>query len=186
MSFGAYSGSLTISSSYNPEAAAISSSLDFPPPQVNNTINAKSAHTLGSGANGINEEAVSILTIAASGSATLNLQSLTDVLGTAAVALTKLKKYLFWLLTAADDTVNGTACSSVTIQGGATNPHTLNLGGTTPTATLYGSSTTVGDKMGWATNSANGITVSPTACNVKVANNDGTNAAAVLYDVGGA
>src|SRR6185312_8003502 len=111
-------------SNYNASFNGPSSGLNFPPISLNNTINAKASHTLGSGVNGINEEAVNILTIAASGSATLNLQSLTDVLGVASVVLTKLKKYLFWLLTAQDDSVNGTPCSSVVIQGGASNPNT--------------------------------------------------------------
>lgn len=128
-----------------------------------------------------NQIASAIYAIAASGNTVINLQSLTNVLGTASVALVRLKGILVRLLSVADDAVNGTACSSVTVGNAATNPNLLFLGGTTPTFTLNN-----GEHLEWSTPGAAGIAVSPSACNLKVLNNDGANAAAVQVSVIGA
>lgn len=187
MGFSTYSGALQITTTCNAQLSGPSSALGFPATVNNASLNAKTSFSTGANVvGGINQEAISILTIAASGSATINLQALTNVLQQASIVLVRLKKYLFWLLSPNDDSVNGTNCSSVVIQGGATNPNTLNLGGTAPTLTLTGVPTGSGGKIGHADDSAAGIAVSATACNIKIANSDGANAAAVFYNVAGA
>lgn len=187
MAFGAYTGSMTISVSDNPSATAPSSSLPFGSTANSTSIQGKTSYTLGGNAVGaVNEVATNILSISASGSATLNLQALTDQLGTTSVVLVRLKRYFFWLLSTTDDTVAGTACTQVTIGAAVTNPNLLNLGGTTPTLILKGGgSTTTGDKAAYTSSTAAGITVSGTALNVLVTNNDGVNAAAVYYNFAG-
>lgn len=180
------SGSMKFQFNYNVGVNGPSSSISFPQTSNNNTITASTTYLLGGNVlSGINEVAVVIQAVAASGTATINLNALTDVVGLAAV-LVRLKSYLFWLLTAADDATNGTSCSSVTVGAAVSNPCTLGMGGTSPTFTLNGGSAGTGDKWGYCTGQAGGITVSGTVKNVLITNNDSVNAAAVLCAFGGA
>lgn len=181
MAYSALTGYLTAQFNWSVSGPVVSSGISFPPAASANTIAFKESYGLGSGAGLINVVACNILTITASSSATLNLGGLTDVLGTTGVVLVRLKEYIFVLLSAAQDSVNGSAASAVVVQGGSSNPNTLNLGGTTPTATL-----TNGDTMAYATTGAAGITVSGSVENVKISNSDGAIAAGVLYGFGGA
>lgn len=73
-----------------------------------------------------------LLTISAGASATVDLTAMTDVLGTAAVAIVRVKAVQFQLLSVAQDSVSGTACSGVTygaLGTAITNSVDLNLGG---------------------------------------------------------
>jgi hypothetical protein len=128
----------------------------------------------------INEVGSKIFSIVASGTATVNLQALADVLGQSA-DLVRVKGLMFQLLSATDDSDNGTACSGVTIGNAGTHPFLGFLGGTTPTITLGN-----GEALGWLSPSANGLAVSSTVCNILITNNDGSNAAAVQVTVLGA
>jgi hypothetical protein len=128
----------------------------------------------------INEVASKIFDISASGTVTVNLQSLLDVLGQT-VVLVRVKGLLFQLLSSADDAENGTACTGVTIGNAGSHPFLGFLGGTTPTITLGN-----GEALGWLTPSANGDAVSSTVCNILITNNDATNPAAVQVTVLGA
>lgn len=175
MAFDAYTGYLQVSFNYNASKNGPSSSLNLPSPNVANTINLKVSYAIGSGAGQVNEAITEILTIAASGSATIDLTVLADVLNTSGVALTKLKAFLFALLSAAQDTINGTACSGIVIGNAATNGNKLNMGAVTDTKIL-----TNGDIDSYATASAAGITVSSTAKSVLVTNSDSGVAAGVL------
>ncbi len=72
-----------------------------------------------------------LLTIVAGGSATLDLTTMTNVLQQSSVAIVRVKAYQFQLLDVADDSTNGTACSSVTygaLGTAVTNSNTLDLG----------------------------------------------------------
>ncbi len=171
----------TAQASWNAAGATVSSSLPFQPPGNTGAFTFTTSYGVGSGLGQIQEVASNILAISASSSATLNLQSLTDVLGTAGVVLTKIKTWLFVLLSAAQDSTNGTIASACVIQGGTSNPNTLSMAGTTPTYTLNNGGVWYHADPGSA-----GVTVSAGAANVKVANSDGANAAAVFYEVGGA
>jgi hypothetical protein len=171
----------TFQSSWSASAAAVSSALPFQANANTGAFTFKISYTVGGGAAQINEIANNILSIAASGNATLNLQSLTDVLGTTGVVLVRAKAWNFVLLSAAQDATNGTACSSVTVQGGASNPNVLSLGGTSPTYTINN-----GGCWKHGDGGASGITVNTGLLNVKVVNNDASNAAAVFYEIAGA
>jgi hypothetical protein len=161
--------------------AQTSTSLAFPPAGAGNTLAFKTAYTLGSAAGEAQIVASLIQAITASSSVTIDLITLTDVLGLSVTAMTKLKAWQFVLLNAVLDTVNGNACSSVVIEGGASNPNTLSLGGTTPTYTLNN-----GAQWGHGDPGSAGVTVSSGACNVKLANQDSSNAAAMLIGLLGA
>ena len=182
MAFDGFSGFLNFQFNYAPSKNGPSSGITFPANGLSNTLTKKISYVLGGNvAGGVNEVALNIVTIAASGNTTLDLTSLTDVLGFASVALVRVKAFFFWLLSAADDSVNGTACSGVTVGNAATNANLLNMGGTTPTFTLGN-----GEVWAWGTGKAAGLTVDATHKNVLITNNDGAVAAAVLYGFAGA
>jgi hypothetical protein len=68
------------------------------------------------------DEAFSVVTtVPPSSSVNIDLTSLTDILNVAGVTLARLKSFMLQLLSAADDGVNGTAASCVTIDGTVTN-----------------------------------------------------------------
>lgn len=123
--------------------------------------------------NGSDESYVGITTVAASGNATLNLQAFKDLVNQTGVSLARVKAYMIWLLSTADDSVNGTLCTGVTING---------TGGTN-LAVLPGITNTTlgnGEAICWGTPSATGAAISATTCNIYIANNDASHAAAVL------
>jgi hypothetical protein len=128
----------------------------------------------------VNEVASLIQSVDASGTATINLQSLLDVVGQT-TALVRVKGLLFQLLSPLDDSTNGTACSGVTIGNAGTHPFLGFLGGTNPTLTLGN-----GEALGWLSPSANGLAVTSTTENILITNNDSVNAAAVQITMLGA
>lgn len=128
----------------------------------------------------IDELASQIFNVTASGTVTVNLQSLLDVLG-ATVSLVRIKGLLFQLLSPADDAANGTACTGVTIGNAGSDPNQMFLGATTHTILLGN-----GEAVAWLSPSANGLAVSSGAKNILITNDDGTNAAAVQVTVLGA
>lgn len=183
--FSSYTGSLTIAFSDSPAGPATASSLPFGTIVNPTNITSKTAYSVGSSTGQVNEVASSILTISSSGAGTLNLQALTDLLGKTSVALVRLKRYGFWLLSPNDDPTVGTSCSSVIVGAATTNTHNLNMGGTLPTFTLYGNPSGTGDKQVWADASSAGVPVSATTCNVLITNEDGSHGAAVFYNAAG-
>src|ERR1700722_615155 len=75
---------------YNVNGTQVSTGLNFPPTNANNTLAFKTSYGLGSGA-GLAQIAVSLIqAITASGNATVNLQSLVDVLGLTVSSMTAL------------------------------------------------------------------------------------------------
>ncbi len=73
-----------------------------------------------------------LLTISGGASATLDLTTMTDILGTATVAIVRVKACQFQLLSVAQDSTSGTACSGITygaMGNAVTNSVQLNLGG---------------------------------------------------------
>ena len=136
----------------------------------------------GGGTGACDEVARGVLNIAANTSTTLNLASLTDVLNQT-VTLVRLKKYVFVLLSVAQDPIAGTNCSSVTIGNAAALPHPLDMSANTTTKTLGNGGVTA-----WASANAAGVAVNTNTggCAIKVANNDLTNTASVYYSLAGA
>ena len=161
---------------------APASSLSLPSTQNSGQTTKKISFVTGGNiARGANEFASFFNTITAGGSLTINLQSLTDILGFTGIVLLRVKGYRLWLLSVADDATNGTVASSVTIGNAGANPFPFELGAGSQTRTLQN-----GDSISYETGSAAGLAVSAGALNVKIQNNDGGNAACVLFDIFGA
>ncbi len=183
MAINTLTGTLTVADQWSATGALVNSALPFGAVTNAQTISLKVLWpTTGAGAGACNEEATGIQALPANTSATINLQSLTDVLGTSAVALVRLKKYVFCNLSVTQDSTAGTNCSSVTVGNAATFPHPLDMSVNTTTKLLYN-----GDLTSYGTNTANGIAVNTNTggYNIKLANNDLTNAAAVFYSLSG-
>ena len=83
------------------------------------------------------------------------------------------------LLNAVQDSVNGTACTGVTVGAAGSNPNLMFLNSTTPTFGLLN-----GDVIAYGTTTAAGITVSSSHCNVLITNTDSGHGAAVLASFG--
>ena len=125
---------------------------------------------------GSNEAYFLLSSIAASGTLTLALNSLTDVCNQAAVNFVRLKAWRFHLLAATDsapDGTSGTACSGVTI-GGGSNPFAFGQASATAFTLNNGS------RWGVCDGSANGYAVGGSAYNINITNLDATNAAKLL------
>lgn len=155
---------------------------DYQP--LTNATNISKKSTLGTSANnnalgGANELASFVQSISASSSATIDLTSLTNILQATGVSLARVKAVVIRLLSATDDSVIGTAASSITIGNNASNDWTSQSGtGWLGTAT----STFVipnGGVLAFATANAGGVLVDATHKIIKVANADASLAAKV-------
>jgi hypothetical protein len=125
---------------------------------------------------GADELYVSLVTAAASGSVTITISNITDACGQTGIAFARLKYWRFQLLSLSDDSVNGTACSSVIIGNAASHPFGFTFGGATNTFQIYN-----GDIWEYATVSATGIAVtSGSNDQIKFANQDSSHAMAML------
>jgi hypothetical protein len=110
------SGSFTITQNWS--ASNNLTGQAYQPIQQSGTITAKYslANTVGNAvAGGSDEYASYILTINASSLATVNFSSITNIMQQTGVSLARIKAYSIQLLSVANDSVNGTACSSITI-----------------------------------------------------------------------
>jgi hypothetical protein len=136
-------------------------------------------------AGGSDQSCSFIQIIAASGNATLDLTNMTNILGTAASGFARLKMYMAELLSAAQDSVNGTTCTSVTLGNAGSNINTLEFG-TANTTFTYNINNGGCHGPIWDTTAAGFVLVDGTHKNVKIVNNDATNAAAIQISfVGG-
>lgn len=133
------------------------------------------ANNLLSGA----DEMISYLfTIAAAGSATIDVTAIVNVLNQT-INLARIKMYCFRLLDVADDSVNGTACSSISWGNAASNGIQLGLSAAA-TKTIY-----TGSADMYFDQTTGGFVVDGTHKNVKFLNNDGAVAAAVQISLVG-
>lgn len=114
-----------------------------------------------------------IVSIAASGTSTIDLQALNSLLQLSAGAIVRIKGWQIRLLDATDDATNGTACTDITVGNAASNAQQLNLTAT-HTMTIYS-----GGSMSYVDRRAGGFTVSASAKDLKIVNNDSSAAAAV-------
>lgn len=127
---------------------------------------------------GADETASFVTTIAASGSADIDLTNLTDILLRTGVSLARVKAYVIRLLSTTDDSVNGTLCTGITTNGAGTNLIVLPGITNTPIGN--------GEVLSWATPNAAGVSVTGTTKIIHVVNNDASHSAAVqLTIVGG-
>lgn len=120
-----------------------------------------------------------ILTIAASGTSTVDLTALTNILQQSAT-LARIKGVVLRLLSTTDDATNGTNCSNVTIGNAASNAQKLFLDAATDTFTMKN-----GGCLSYADPSAAGFVVDASNKNLKIVNNDSSNAAAFQLTVFG-
>lgn len=150
-------------------------------PTSNNTTITKSVSLGTSAANNVangSDELISyIASISASSSTTLDLTSISNIIG-ATASLARVKAIMFRLLSTTDDSTNGTACSSVTIGNAASNANQLFLDNDADTFTLKN-----GEMLVWASPQAAGLTVDGTNKNVKILNNDGAVTAKVQVTI---
>lgn len=114
-----------------------------------------------------------ILPIAASGTATIDLTSLTNILQQTGITLARVKAYEFRLLSLTDDPENGTACTSITWGNAATNSQQLNLPASMTSSIFNGGVTPYWDET------ATGFVVDGTHKSVKFVNNDGAHGAGI-------
>ena len=133
------------------------------------------------------DEIVSFLqTIAASGSVTINLQSIMNILQQSGIALVRLKGYKIRLLTSgsngAVDSVNGTLCSSITVGNAASNGNPLEMDAVADTYTIKNG----GSHQHFDPSAIGFVAVSPSSKNVLITNNDAGVAAAVQVTLIGA
>ena len=143
--------------------------------------------SIASSSSGGADEIVSFLqVIAPSGSATINLQSITNILQQVGIALARVKGYKIRLLAAsgrgAVDAVNGTACSSIQVGNAGSNPHRLELGADAHTYRINNG----GSHQHFDHSAAGFAVVTATARNVLITNNDAAVAAAVQVTLVGA
>lgn len=135
---------------------------------------------------GADEVASFLQMIAAGGSATINLRSITNILQQTGVALARLKGYKIRLLAAsgngAIDSVNGTTCSSISVGNAAVAANPLEMGAGTTTYTIKNG----GSHQHFDPSAAGFVTVTDSSRNVLIANNDGSVAAAVQVTLIGA
>lgn len=133
----------------------------------------------GNAANGANEFYFSIQSIVASGSFSLDLSTFTDILNATGVVAVRVKAIQIELLSTAQDSVNGTNASSITIDATAVNALiSQSFSGWLSTATSKFDLAN-GFWIQFGGTNANGVAVDGTHKVIKINNNDGSNAAAV-------
>jgi hypothetical protein len=129
-------------------------------------------------AQGGDELCSSIVSVAAGGTATIDLTAMTEITGATPISLARVKGILFRLLNASLDATNGTAATSVTLGNNAANDFVSQaanpgyLGSATSTLVIPN-----GGAAGFTFPSGNGVVVDATHKIIKVANNDGAIAA---------
>lgn len=143
-------------------------------------------------AGGSDELISKIYSIGASSNTSIDLTSLTDILAQTSVSLARVKAIVIRLLSASDDSTNGTAASSITIDNTVTNALSAqsNTGwfnnahegtATGGAGDATGSKFTIpsGGWMGFGVANAGGVLVDGTHKVIKIVNNDAGLAAAV-------
>jgi hypothetical protein len=179
MSISSITATFAVGVSYQAQGATPGS--QYQPTTARGNPKKSVAFTTGTNAAAkVNEIGSKIFSVAASGTATIDLRSLLDVLGQS-VTLVRVKGLLFQLLSTTDDPANGTACSGVTVGNAGSNPNALFLGATSHTIVLGN-----GEAVAWLSPLAAGLTVDTTHRNVLLTNNDPGVTAAVQITVLGA
>ena len=139
-------------------------------------------------AKGANQQMSKIISVTAGGSTTIDLTAaFTNIVNASNATFARIKGIRISLLSVADDSVNGTAASSITIGNNGSNDFTSQSGN----RGWFGSATSTfdlanGDDVCWKTVSANGVVVDATHKIIKITNNDGAIAASVLVEILGA
>lgn len=179
MGYDSFSGKLGVTVTWNPQNNGPTAS--YGTVQAPTTLAKSITYVKGGNlANGVNVVYSALLTIAASGSTTIDLTSITEVLGSSK-AFARIKAVIIQLLSTADDSTNGSACSGITVGNAASTPNKLFMHAGTDTFDLAN-----GDIIAWGTGAAAGIVVDSSNKGIKIVNNDGAVGAKVLLTVLGA
>jgi hypothetical protein len=141
----------------------------------NGTVGTSAGNTAVGGGD---ELCSSIVSVAAGGTATIDLTAMTEITGATGISLARVKGILFRLLNAGLDATNGTAASYVTLGNNAANDFI----GQAANPGYLGSATSVlqipnGGAAGFIFPSGNGVVVDATHKILKITNNDGAVAA---------
>ncbi len=141
------------------------------------TLASTTANAVAGGADLVYSE---VITLTASGTSTLNLQSFTDALGRTAQSFTRVKSIEIKLLTTTDTfgTITGTAASSISIGNAGSDPVALFLDDATTTFSLKNGENIKVESLGAA-----GWTVDGTHKNILFTNIDGVVGAKVLVQI---
>lgn len=170
----ALSSTITIGATWNAQLDITGT--DYPPVSQGTTITKRRSNgtrVANASAGGANQLGSFITTVAGSGAATVSLNSYTDILQRSGTLIVRLKGYIIRLLSVVDDSVNGTACTSITVGGAASNACPLEMGAGSFTFNVKN-----GGVHAHTDDSAEGmVAVSAGACNVKFLNNDTVGAA---------
>lgn len=134
---------------------------------------------------GADEKISFIQSIGASASVSIDLTALTDVMQTAGVSLARVKTILIRLLNVADDSVVGTAASSITVDATITNGLTSQSGSGWLTNSTSKFDVPSGGFVAFGTVTAAGVLVDGTHKILKLTNNDGALTAKVQITIDG-
>ncbi len=152
--------------------------------QTTTTLQSQYKYSLGTNtAANINQIYSTVLSIAASGTATIDLRSVTNVLSTSFI-FARSKYYYFGLLSTAQDSTVNTNCTQITVGNSGANGSPLNMTAIANTTSSFAIKN--GERQDWATLSALGIAVASNTKDVLITNNDNTNTAKVLVTFYGA
>lgn len=139
-------------------------------------------------ANGANQAYSAITSIGAGSSTTIDLSAaLTNIVGSSTATFARLKAILIELVSTAQDSTNGTACTSITFGAAASNQFITQssgrgfLGTTTSTHDVPN-----GGFYAFGVDNAAGVLVDSTHKSLKILNNDGAVPAAVRITLIGA
>ena len=151
--------------------------LALPAVSVSRQQNSTVSLNFGTGTGKANTIAVKTKKILGGASDTINLfdGSLVDLNGNAIVMTTIRQIQIYQIAN-----VSGTNGSGLIIGNAGTNPHGLWFGATTHTAKILGTSA-----VPFVQGDPTGIAVTSGACQIKIANNDGTNASTYLAIIAG-
>jgi len=139
-------------------------------------------------ARGANQQMAKIISVTAGGSTTIDLSAaFTNIVNASNATFARIKGIRISLLSPTDDSVNGTLASSITIGNNGSNDfisQSGNRGWLGSAASVFDLAN--GNDVCWKTVSANGVLVDATHKIIKITNNDGAVAAAVMVEFLGA
>lgn len=161
-------------------------------PQVSNGVNfSKKSNYPTTGttsANEANQCSCTLYSISASSSTTIDLSAaVTNIVNSSTSTFARIKSIMIQLLSTTDDSVNGTACTSITVGDAASNQWiSQSLSGGLSTATSQIDIANGGFCIPLSCDNANGTPVGSSYKSFKIVNNDSGHAAAVAISVIGA
>lgn len=153
---------------------------------ISGGTNSKKSQTFGTSIGntslgGADEFVALVGAIGASGSVTVNLSSITNILQQTGVGLVRVKGWALRNLSTLDDSVNGSNASSFLFGGSAPGQFTFNLSGASAGMTVYN-----GGVQPYFDQQNGGFTITPvTNDKIKVLNNDTINAGGYEVDLFG-